>query len=218
MHKRIDFQSGQKLLFIGDSITDCERRELSYAPLGWGYVYFAGNFLLAARPNLNLTVENRGVSGDTTDDLIGRWNTDCIALKPDIVSVMIGINDLWRKYGESVEMQQMHVGPEMYESNYRQILTQLVEKCGSQLILMEPYLFCDDPGNSMLRELDAYIRIVHALANEFGALLVPVHTNYMKVKDRRPAQQWAEDMVHPHPWAHAWIAKQWIDAVVGTDL
>lgn len=217
MHKRIDFQPEQTLLFIGDSITDACRHELPYAPLGCGYVNFASNFLLAERPDLNLTIENRGIGGDTTRDLKERWKTDCLDISPDIVSVMIGINDLWCKYGESFETQQMHVVPDEYEANYLQMLTLLRQECNSQLILMEPYMFCDNPDNPMLSNLNAYIKIVHTLAGEFDALLVPVHTNYMELKDKRPAEQWAEDTVHPSPWAHAWIAKQWLDVVVVTD-
>ena len=215
MHKRIEFQPDQTLLFIGDSITDCQRRELPYAPLGWGYVHFAANFLLAARPDLNLTIENRGIGGDSTRALKWRWNRDCIALKPDIVSIMIGINDLWRKYGESQETQRMHVAPGEYEQNLHHILAQMRNECGSQLILMEPYMFCDDPDNPMLRDLGAYIKIVHEMANEFDAVLVPVHANYTKLTNKRPADQWAEDTVHPYTWAHAWIAKQWLDRVIG---
>jgi acyl-CoA thioesterase-1 len=214
MHKRIDFQPEQTLLFIGDSITDCQRRESPYSPLGCGYVYFAANFLLGGCPDLNRTIENRGIGGDSTRALKRRWNRDCIALAPDIVSIMIGINDLWRKYGESRETQRMYVAPDEYETNYRQILTQLKDECGSQLILMEPYMFCDDPDNPMLRDLDAYIKIVHQLADEFDAALVPAHANYMKLTHKRPADQWADDTVHPTAWAHAWIAKQWLDRVV----
>ena len=101
MHKRIELKQNQTLLFIGDSITDCGRQELPYAPLGCGYVNFAANFLLASIPHLNLTIENRGIGGNSTRDLRDRWQEDCLDLKPDIVSVMIGINDLWRKYGET---------------------------------------------------------------------------------------------------------------------
>ena len=217
MHKRIEFQPNQTLLFIGDSITDCQRREFPYAPLGNGYVHFAGNFLLATRPELNLTIENRGVGGDSTHDLRDRWKPDCLDLKPDIVSVMIGINDLWRKYSETLESQQRHVNPSEYETNYRQMLTQLKNECGSQLILMEPFMFCDNPDNPMLADLDAYISIVHALSDEFNAVLIPVHAAYMALKDKRPANQWAEDTVHPYLWAHAWIAKQWLNVVIGAD-
>ncbi|MHC4257471.1 MAG: SGNH/GDSL hydrolase family protein [Planctomycetota bacterium] len=217
MHKPIDFQPGQTLLFIGDSITDCQRQEAPYAPLGCGYVHFAANFLLAARPDLRLTIENRGIGGDSTRDLKWRWNRDCIALSPDIVSMMIGINDLWRKYGDSQESLQRHVTPDEYETNYRQMLTHLKDECGSRLILMEPYMFCDDPDNPMLRDLDAYIQIVHQMANKFDAILVPVHANYMALTHKRPADQWADDTVHPSAWAHAWIAKQWLDTVMETD-
>lgn len=214
MHKRIDFHPGQTLLFIGDSITDCRRREADCAPLGCGFVRNAANALWAARPDLGLTIENRGIGGDSTRALKWRWNRDCIALSPDIVSIMIGINDLWRKYGDCSEVRRMHVPPDEYEVNYRQILTQLADECGSQLILMEPYMFCDDPANPMLADLGDYIRVVHTLADEFDAALVPLHTNYMELEDRPAAGQWAEDTVHPTAWGHEWIAEQWLGTVL----
>ena len=219
MHKRIELQPDQTLLFIGDSITDCQRRELPYAPLGRGYVHFAANFLLANLSHIKLNIQNRGVGGDTTRDLKERWDQDCLALKPDIVSVMIGINDLWRKYGESQESRRMHVAPDEYETNYRQMLTQVKDECDCQLILMEPYMFCDDPANPMMIDLDTYINIVYTLADEFDAVLVPIYTAYVALRNKhhkRPADQWAEDTVHPYTWAHAWIAKQWLDVVIGT--
>lgn len=217
MHKRIEFKSNQTLLFIGDSITDCGRRELAYAPLGCGYVNFAANFLLAERPALNLNIENRGIGGDTTRDLLARWKQDCIAVKPDIVSIMIGINDLWYKYGESYESQQCHVPAAEYERNLGRLLTEVQDKCGSQLILMEPYMFCDDSNDPMLKDLEAYIEIVHRLSMQFEAIMVPIQSNFIKLKDRQLAIEWAVDTVHPLPWAHAWIAKQWLDTVIGID-
>ena len=217
MHKRIEFQPNQTLLFIGDSITDCQRLESSHAPLGCGYVHFAANSLLAACPHLNLTIENRGVSGDTTRELLLRWDQDCLSLKSNIVSIMIGINDLWRKFGETPEIRSLHISPAEYEQNLSTLLRRVKDECSSQLILMEPFMFCDHPDNPMLADLDAYISIVHVLADEFNAVLVPVHAAYMALKDKRPANQWAEDTVHPYPWAHAWLAKQWLDVVIGAD-
>ena len=214
MHKRIEFTPDQTILFIGDSITDCKRRELPYAPLGWGYVHYAANFLKAALPHLDLNIENRGIGGDTTRALLSRWDVDCIALAPDIVSLMIGINDLWYKFGASFESRRMHVEPAEYEQNVRQLLTCTRDECDCQLILMEPFMFCDDPQNPMLCELPRYIDIVGKLADEFDAVYVPVHTNYAKLKNKRPAHEWAEDTVHPYEWAHAWIAKQWLDTVI----
>ncbi|MBL7214994.1 MAG: SGNH/GDSL hydrolase family protein [Phycisphaerae bacterium] len=212
---KIEFKPNQTLLFIGDSITDAQRRERPYSPLGWGYVHFAANFLLAARPFLNLNIQNRGIGGDTTGALLTRWDTDCIALKPDIVSLMIGINDLWRKFGESRETQRMYIGPVEYQTNLTELLQRTKNECGSQLILMEPYMFSDNPTDSMLNELPRYIDIVHTLAQQFEAVLVPVHTSYMALKQKRPAIEWANDAVHPTEWAHAWIARQWLNTVIG---
>ena len=213
---KIEFKPNQTLLFIGDSITDAQRRELPYSPLGWGYVHFAANFLQAAYPHLNLDIRNRGISGDTTGDLLTRWDTDCIALNPDIVSIMIGINDLWRKFSDSYETQRMHIDPVEYRTNLGKLLQRTKNECGSQLILMEPYMFCDDLNNAMLTELDAYIDVVHNLAQQFDAVFVPVHAAYRQLKQKRPAVEWADDTVHPTEWAHAWIAKQWLDTVCGS--
>lgn len=217
MHKRIKFATHQLILFIGDSITDCGRREFHYAPLGCGYVNFAANFLLATHADLNLDIENRGIGGDSTRDLKDRWKEDCLALKPDIVSIMIGINDLWRKYGDSFDSLQRHVTPDEYAANYREMLTQLRDECDPQLILMEPYMFCDDPENPMRADLEVYIKIVHELADEFKAVLVPVHAAYMALKNKRPDLAWAEDYVHPSAWAHAWIAKIWLETVLNAE-
>lgn len=211
---KITFSANQTLLFIGDSITDAKRRERPYSPLGWGYVHFAANFLLAAYPHLNLNIQNRGISGDTTSALLTRWDTDCIALKPDIVSLMIGINDLWCKFGESHETQRTHIPPVDYQTNLTDLLERTKNECGSQLILMEPYMFCDNPADPMLNELPAYIDIVHTLARQFDAVIVLLQTAYRALQDKRPAGEWANDAVHPSEWAHAWIAKQWLGAVL----
>ncbi len=210
----IEFKPNQTLLFIGDSITDAGRRERPYTPLGWGYVHFAANFLLAAYPHLNLTIHNRGISGDTTGALLTRWDEDCIALKPDIVSLMIGINDLWRKFGLTQETQRMYIDPAEYRDNLTELLRQTQNECSAQFILMEPYMFCDDPADPMLTQLPAYTDIVHTLADQFDAVLVPVHTHWTQLKNKRPADEWSNDCIHPFEWAHGWIAKQWLDAVI----
>src|SRR5687767_12058874 len=93
------FEQGQRIVFIGDSITDCGRRD-AFAPDGNGYFSLVRAFVTARYPDLGLTWENRGIGGDTTRHLVARWEQDVVALKPDWLSVKIGINDVWRKYGE----------------------------------------------------------------------------------------------------------------------
>src|SRR5512139_2711418 len=95
--KALIFQAGQRVLFIGDSITDCDRRFLA-APYGDGYMNLVRAFVTARHPQVRLTWLNRGVSGDTVRDLARRWEHDVLALQPDWLSVLIGINDIWRGY------------------------------------------------------------------------------------------------------------------------
>ncbi len=210
----MEWKYRQKILFIGDSITDALRREKAYAPLGCGYVHFAGCFLQARLPELDLQIENRGISGDTTRELLARWKEDCLDLRPDVVSILVGINDLWRGYKPVLEPQKTSVVPEEYENNLRQMLSE-VQRLGSRLILMEPFYFCSDPADPMLADLRAYLDVVHTLAAEFSAVLVPLQQEYEKLKHRVPEEKWADDRVHPYPWAHAWIADQWLSAVDG---
>lgn len=214
----IQLKQNQLILFIGDSITDAQRREALYAPLGQGYVHFAANFLAAGFPHLNLAFENRGISGDTTRALKWRWQRDCIQLGPDVVSILVGINDLWRRFAPAVEMQRTCVPPDEYRDNLRWMLTEVRDHCDSQLILMEPFCFCADPDHPMVRELELYIETVHALAGEFDAPVVPLQRAYEALKNDIPEERWSWDQVHPYTWSHAWIARQWLLTVTGSEL
>jgi len=173
-------------------------------------VHYAANFLVARHPELDLVIENRGISGDTTREMKARWEEDCLSLRPDVLSVMIGINDLWRNFKPIKEKHKTHVPTEEYEQNLRWMLAETAERCGSQLILMEPFYFCRDPNDPMYQDLQAYLDVVHKLADEFAAVLVPLQQAYEKIKDLVPETKWADDRVHPYPWAYAWIAQQWL--------
>jgi lysophospholipase L1-like esterase len=132
------FTHNQTLLFIGDSITDCGRRNEPNAPYGNGYVHLTRAFLLARYPELNLEIVNRGISGNTVRDLAARWEHDAIAEQPDWLSVKIGINDVWRLIANRL---QEHVPLDEYERTYRTILDLIRQHSShSRLILMEPYV------------------------------------------------------------------------------
>ena len=103
------FRPNQKVVFIGDSITDCGRRGEPNAPYGAGYMAMVRNFLIARYPGLNLAFENRGISGNTIRDLKARWEEDVIAEQPGVLSVMIGINDVWRIL-QNRSAEAVHVG------------------------------------------------------------------------------------------------------------
>jgi lysophospholipase L1-like esterase len=211
MKSKIELKPNQTIVFIGDSITDAGRCEPAYQPFGSGYAHFAANFLLAKYPQLNLNIINTGVGGNTVRDLKERWKNDCTRHKPDVLSVLIGINDVWRQHAEPERLPDA-VYLDEYESTYRQLLSEAKQQCNPQLILMEPFMFCNDSQNPMFKTLHTYINTVQRLAEEFGAVLVPLQSSINEQITEVPPEKWSEDTVHPYVWAHAWIARHWLEA------
>ena len=208
---KIVLKPNQTIVFIGDSITDTDRQLPEYQPFGYGYVHFAANLLLARYPDFNLNIINTGISGDTVRLLSQRWDRDCIEHKPDVLSVLIGINDLWRQHVEQERLVEA-VYPEEFELTYRLLLSRAAEQCKCQIVLAEPFMFCNDPSNPMFEVLSTYIGIVHRLAEEFDAVLVPLQSELDRQLQTVTPLRWSNDSVHPYVWAHAWIAQRWLDA------
>ena len=208
---QIEVKPGQTIVFIGDSITDAGRNDPAYQPLGYGYVHFVCNLLLAKYPELNLNLINTGIGGNTIRDLKGRWEKDCINHRPDILSVLIGINDLWRQHCEPPRLTEA-VFVEEFQQTYEQLLSVAREKCRCQLILMAPFMFCNDSRNQMFIELQAYIKVVRSLAEKFDEILVPLQKRIDEKIIQVAPEKWSADSVHPYLWAHAWIAKRWLQA------
>ncbi len=131
------FGVGEKIVFVGDSITDCGRRTEQDGPYGRGYVNLARAFLHARYPEYGLTVVNRGIGGNTVRDLAARWNNDVLAEESDWLSVKIGINDVGRLIAGNLAD---HVPLAEYEATYRSLLQQTSAAANGKLILMEPYV------------------------------------------------------------------------------
>jgi len=128
MSSKIDLDKGRTIVFIGDSITDAGRLEPAYQPFGYGYVHFVANMLLAKYPELNLNIINTGVHGDTIRSLKARWEKDCISHRPAVVSILIGVNDLWRQHAEPERLVEA-VYPREYEFTHQadtQVLSNFV--------------------------------------------------------------------------------------------
>ena len=209
MPDRIELKSNQTILFIGDSITDAGRLEAAYRPFGYGYVHFVAYRLLAKYPEYNLGIINTGISGNTIRDLNYRWERDCLNHKPDILSVLIGINDVFRQYTGTPDAAVLF---DEYQLTYNRLLSLAKEKYNCRLILIEPFMFCDDKTNSTYKALQQYIHVVRALAQEFDAVLVPLQELIDKEIKKVSPEKFSDDMVHPYMWAHAWIAQQWFEA------
>lgn len=200
------FGPGQKILFIGDSITDCGRREIE---LGIGYVRIVASLLAARYPELGLEFINMGIGGNTIRDLAARWETDVVEQRPDWTSISIGINDVWRQ----VDNESPGVLIDEFQQTYRKLLERTRQATDSKLILMETTVIGesgDDVGNQLLKP---YNQTIRDLAHEFDALLVPMNAEWHRTLAAHPEFTWTTDGVHPLPPGHGLMARIWLDAV-----
>lgn len=202
-------QPNDVVLFQGDSITDCGRDYDQYDHLGHGYPSMVAKVFQALYPELNVTFLNRGISGNRVVDLQGRWKQDCLDLQPTWVSILIGINDVWRWY-DSNDATSI----ETFKEEYRDILQQLQFQLHARLILIEPFVLPVPEDRKKWREdLDPKIQVVRELASEFGALYIPTDGLFAQASMIHPPAYWAEDGVHPSVAGHRLIAEAWLKTV-----
>ncbi|MFD9502737.1 SGNH/GDSL hydrolase family protein [Streptomyces sp. NPDC060035] len=207
----ISLHGSATVLFQGDSITDAGRLSDPGYPLGRGYAQMAAELVRSAWPDSDITFINRGISGDGVSDLRARWREDAVDLKPDVVSVLIGVNDTWRRY-DSGDVTSLR----SYEDDYRTILTQIREGSDTRLILVEPFLVPVAAEQWAWREdLDPRIQAVRRLSEEFdAALLAADGLLNQAARTAGGAERIAGDGVHPTPLGHAVLAEAWT-ALVG---
>jgi lysophospholipase L1-like esterase len=205
----IHFDDGQTVLFMGDSITDCGRSRENPAQLGGGYAAMTAARLDTLMPELGLRHLNLGISGNRVRDLKGRWDADCLALQPDILSILIGINDVWRRYDRNDP-----TSTEAFAADYRAILTAVRQQCPAcQIILLEPFVLPVPADRQAWREdLDPKIAAIRDLAREFADAYVPLDGLFAAAAVRREPAFWAGDGVHPSPAGHMLIAEAWLAA------
>ncbi|MFF3852851.1 SGNH/GDSL hydrolase family protein [Micromonospora sp. NPDC002575] len=202
--------AGQRVVFIGDSITDCGRRDRA-APYGDGYLSLVRAFVDARHPELELTWVNRGIGGDTVRDLAARWDADAIAERPDWLSVMIGINDIWRAFSPGQEAEAVPI--EEYERTLRTLLRRAVTATGCRLVLADPFLIEADVDEPQRAETDRYAAVVAAVAKDFEAVHVATQAAFDRVLAHSPSSRWADDRVHPGLPGHAVIADAFLAAL-----
>ncbi len=195
------------ILFQGDSVTDAGRSRVE-ENLGAGYPQKVGQYLSSFCADLNARVINKGISGDRVRDLQKRWKEDCVDLKADVVNILIGINDCWRKFDSNDP-----TGVEAFEAGYRDILTQ-TKATGAFITIMEPFVLPYPADRVAWREdLDPKIQAVRRLAREFGAVYIPLDGLLAELITTREPQYYSADGVHPTDAGHAFIAKAWLKAV-----
>jgi lysophospholipase L1-like esterase len=203
------------ILFIGDSITDAGRGasgEVSpWEPqfgLGTGYVSQLYGWLLATYPEANLRIINKGISGHTVRDLAARWENDVIALRPDVLCVMIGINDVWRQF-DSPRRPDIAVGL----AEYSDTLTKLLASTKTTSVyLATPYFIEPNPHDLMRQRMDEYGQSVKKIAVSSHAVLVDTQAAFDSVMKHLHPATLAWDRIHPGPAGHMVIARAFLQA------
>ncbi|MGA4721781.1 SGNH/GDSL hydrolase family protein [Fictibacillus nanhaiensis] len=190
-----------KIIFIGDSIT-ASNKNTDPDRLGDGYVRMIKEVL----PK-EVTVINKGVNGHRVTDLAFRWQRDVIALEPDLLSISIGINDVWRQL-DSPQLQQIDVS--QFEEVYRDLLSQLSTK--TKLVLMEPTIIKENTESQGNQLLIPYVEVVRKLAKEFKAVLVPTHDIFINHLNKKPDVSLTTDGVHMRRKGNELMAKTWLEA------
>ncbi|MCR2807094.1 SGNH/GDSL hydrolase family protein [Paenibacillus soyae] len=203
------------VLFQGDSITDGGRgrnEDLNHI-LGHSYPYLIASRLANVHAEQRPRFINRGVSGDRVSDLYARWNEDAISLKPDVISILIGVNDAWRI------MNRLPSGAtDRFERAYRNLLQETKEVLpDAKLVLCEPFILqtgaTADNWSEWSSKLAEYRETVLALSREFDTLHVPLQDAFDRAAERTDAAYWLWDGVHPTAAGHALIADEWQSVV-----
>ena len=198
-------QSGQHLMLVGDSVTDMGRvRTPQLTPsegfaeqLGTGYPRIVCGLLNAVYPERIIRVTNVGDSGNSVRALRNRWERDVLAHRPDWVSVLIGINDVWRQF-DSPHKPDTHVLPEEYSATLRELVDRTLPTLSGGMVLMTPYFIEPLRQDAMRRRMDEYGAIVKSVAAEFGTLCVDTQAAFDAVLAHRYSGMIAWDRVHPN--------------------
>lgn len=206
---------GLTFLFQGDSITDGNRtRDNDWNHImGHGYAYLIASRLWYNYPEKDLMFYNRGISGNRVRDLDARWQTDALDLKPDVLSILIGVNDViaiikgWDP--DSIEK---------FEQSYRNILDRTKKELpNTQLVLCEPFIlplgWVNEKTEVWNSEIPKRQKLVKQLATEYQAIFIPLQQPFNEACKKAPVNYWIWDGVHPMPAGHELIAQCWINEV-----
>ena len=209
---------GQTILFQGDSITDAGRKreadaasQPNHAPaFGFGYAWLAASQLLIDLPQDDLKFFNRGISGDKVYQLADRWQADCLDLKPDVLSILVGVNDFWHKQKHGYEGTV-----ETYETDYRALVARTKDALpGVKLVICEPFiLVVGAVDKSWPAAFAGYRAAAKRVAEEAGAVFVPFQSMFDTAAKIAPPERWAADGVHPTPDGAALMAHWWLKTV-----
>lgn len=214
--KKIVLKKESVVLFQGDSITDAGRKRDNDQPnaggaLGGGYALMAASSLLLKSADKNLKVYNKGISGNKVFQLADRWDTDCLLIKPDVLSILVGVNDYWHTLSNNYKGTA-----KTYRDDYDKLLARTKQELPDvQLIIGEPFAVkgVKAVDDKWYPTFDEYRAAARELADKYHATFIPYQSIFDKAQKSAPASYWTGDGVHPSVAGAQLMAEAWLQCV-----
>ena len=209
---KFSFENNDRIVFAGDSVTDMESTnpvgEGLFESLGRGYVRLLESLLSAYYPEVNLRITNSGISGNTSRDLLTRFDRDVVELNPDWVSICIGINDVWRQFDTPGQLDWA-VSPEDYEKNIEEMILRIKDKVKG-IFILSPYIIEPNREDMMRKRMDEYVAICAKLAKKYNCIYVDFQKMYEDYCQIRHSCYIAWDRIHPNQVGSALMAREFL--------
>ena len=199
-----------KILFQGDSVTDAGRDRSDPHDMGNGYPRFASAMIQDSFPDTEFEFIDLGISGNRTEHLVERMEADFIEIQPDIVSILIGVNDVWHHYA----FEYVETTDEQFEANYRKVLEAIKSRTNARILMIQPFLLetVDPAKQELCEELARKQAIVKRLADEYADAYLPLDEVLHSMTEEEPAY-YAADGVHPTPDGACCIGEAYLGAI-----
>ena len=197
-----------KILFQGDSITDAGRDRRNYHNMGNGYPKFVAQALAEKYPEVEFEFINFGIGGNRTCQLFDRLFPDCIAFQPDFVSILIGVNDVWHRYGP----ERIATQDEQIALNYKCILERIKNETGAKILMIQPFTEGEDQAH-MRADVEKVKLIVNSLAEQYSDAYIKLDDLMHADENYGKEHYFTRDGVHPNPTGAAFIAKLYVEAI-----
>lgn len=198
------------ILFQGDSITDAGRDKRNYHDLGNGYPKYASALIKAAFPDEDIEFINLGISGNRTGQLFDRLYPDAIELAPDVISILIGVNDIWHRHSHNIRTTD-----EQLEVNYRTILTELRNNTNAKIVMIAPYALDAEDKGFIHDDLVSVHNIIRKLADKYADVYIPLDEYFAEALKTQPEPlYYSPDGVHPNQNGAEFIGKKYAEAVI----
>ncbi len=197
-----------KILFQGDSVTDAGRDRSNINDMGDGYPRYASAMLHDAFSDAEFEFVNLGISGNRTEHLVERLESDFVDIQPDIVSILIGINDVWHHYSDGIETTD-----EQFETRYRTVLEAIKTRTNARILLMQPFLIGAPCHADMPAELRRKQVIVQALADEYADVYLPLD-EILHGDLPEPHSYYSADGVHLTPDGACYVGEEYLRAII----